>query len=40
MAAVSAQLTDLDGIVEVHEATEEALEAVAAAAGDTPTTSA
>ena len=40
VAAVSAQLTDLDGIVEVHEATEEALEAVAVAAGDTPTTSA
>jgi len=40
VAAVSAQLTDLDGIVEVHEATEEAVEAVAAAVGDTPTTTA
>ena len=40
VAAVSAQLTDLDGIVEVHEATDEALEAVAAAVGDTPTTTA
>ena len=40
VAAVSAQLTDLDGIVEVHEATEEALEAVAAVAGDSPTGSA
>ena len=39
-AAVSAQLTDLGGTVEVHEATEEAVEAVAAAVGDTPTTTA
>jgi hypothetical protein len=39
-AAVSAQLTDLGGTVEVHEATEEAVEAAAVAVGDTPTTSA
>ncbi len=36
-AAVSAWLTELGGAVEVHGATEEALQAVAAAAGDTPT---
>ena len=35
-AAISDWLTELGGAVEVHEATDEALEAVAAAAGDTP----
>jgi hypothetical protein len=36
VAAISDWLTELGGAVEVHEATEEALEAVAAAAADTP----
>jgi len=36
VAAISAWLTELGGDVEVHEATEEALEAVAAAAANTP----
>lgn len=35
-AAVSAWLTELGGAVEVHEATQEALEAVAAAAAEPP----
>ena len=35
-AAVSAQLTELGGVVEVHEASEEALEAVATAAAEAP----
>jgi hypothetical protein len=37
--AISAWLTELGGAVETHEATEEALEAVAATASDTPPTS-
>jgi hypothetical protein len=39
VAAISAWITELGGAVEVHEATEEALEAVAAAAADTSTNS-